>query len=747
MQNAAMAEGKKKHRWKFFRVGGVDQVSLETGEDILHLDELDPKLWMALSMPTRGVDLDPRTLDLLDTDKDGHVRLPEVLDAVKWLRANHGDPDRLLTGSDELPLDAIKPPLRDAAKQVLASLGKKDATSIALADVADTAKIFEGARLNGDGVVPPEAAPDPETRKVLEDIVTARGGVVDRSGKKGVDAEQAKAFFADVKNMVLWYDRAGSDRETFPIGEATADAWTAVTAVRPKVEDYFTRTRLASLDPRAAAATLSDAEWSTLASQELRPDAPELARLALARIEPNKPLPLTDSVNPAWAPALAALGEKAVKPLLGDAKTVLTESDWRAILKKLSPYEAAVAKQPLQTVDKLPRERVRALSSSELPAAIDGLIAEDAAKKPDFDRVADVEKLLRLQRDFGRLLRNFASFSDFYARKGAVFQAGTLFLDARGCDLVVDVTDGGKHASLAGLAGAYLVYCDCTRGAEKRQIAAAFTAGDADNLMVGRNGVFYDRKGKDYHATITKIIENPISVRQAFWAPYKKLARMLEEQVAKRASAANSAADAKLATAATTTANLGKVGEPAAAPAPPKKIDVGTVAAIGVAIGGIGALVTGILAAFLGLGLWMPIGVVALLLMISGPSMLLAWLKLRQRNLGPILDANGWAVNGRARINVPFGTALTLLAKQPEGSKRITTDPYADKKRPWGLYIFLAVLVGLAIAWYLGKVDKYLPHSARSVTVLGDAAPAAKKPPPTPETPTPGTATSPQPPK
>src|SRR5205085_11667616 len=136
---------------------------------------------------------------------------------------------------------------------------------------------------------------------------------------------------------------------------------------------------------------------------------------------------------------------------------------------------------------------------------------------------------------------------------------------------------------------------------------------------------------------------------------------------------ANAAADTKLAGAATTTANLGKVGDPAAAPVPPKKIDVGTVAAIGVAIGGIGALVTGILAAFLGLGLWMPIGFIALLLMISAPSMLLAWLKLRQRNLGPILDANGWAVNGRARINVPFGTALTLLAKQPEGSKRITT--------------------------------------------------------------------------
>jgi len=31
--------------------------------------------------------------------------------------------------------------------------------------------------------------------------------------------------------------------------------------------------------------------------------------------------------------------------------------------------------------------------------------------------------------------------------------------------------------------------------------------------MVGRNGVFYDRKGRDYDATITKIVASPISLR------------------------------------------------------------------------------------------------------------------------------------------------------------------------------------------------------------------------------------------
>src|SRR5206468_12511890 len=110
------------------------------------------------------------------------------------------------------------------------------------------------------------------------------------------------------------------------------------------------------------------------------------------------------------------------------------------------------------------------------------------------------------------------------------------------------VEDPARHALMAGLAGTYLAYCDCARKAtgEKLQIVAAFTGGDSDNLMVGRNGLFYDRKGKDWDATITKIVDNPISIRQGFWSPYKKFARMIEEQVAKRATAADTAATAKL---------------------------------------------------------------------------------------------------------------------------------------------------------------------------------------------------------
>ncbi len=717
-----------KHPFKFYRAGGVDQVVLERGADLAHLGELDRKLWAALSMPTRGVHLEARTLELLDTDKDGWVRVAEILGALSWLGEHLVDLGTLLEPSDKLALDKLKDgPLRASARRVLTDLARKDTGTLALADIADAQKNLAATPFNGDGVVTPDVG-DAALAKVVEDILATVGGVPDRGGKAGANADKAKAFFADVAALVAWDDK-GAAAGTRVIGAATDAAFAAVQAVRAKVDDYFARCRLCAYDTKAAAALgPSEAELTALSSKELAAGSPEIARLPLARVDAGRPLPLEGPVNPAWAGALADLASKAAAPVLGAARTTLTEVDWKELCAKLAPFEAWQAARPTSAVAKLPDAvaRARTLTGGDLQAQLDATISKDLAAKDDYDRLTDLEKLLRCQRDLRKILHNFVNFGDFYARKGAVFQAGTLYLDARACELTVEVIDAGKHGTLAPMAGACLVYCDCVRASgEKKAIAAAVTAGDSDNLFVGRNGVFYDRDGKDYQATITKIIDSPISVRQAFWSPYKKFARMIEEQVNKRASAADAAAQSKLASGAEAVAHVDKKPDK---PPEPKKIDVGTVAAIGVAIGGIGALITGVLAAFLGLGMWMPIGIFALLLMISGPSMLLAWLKLRRRNLGPLLDAGGWAVNGRARINVAFGGALTSVATLPPGAEHMKHDPYRDKGKPWKLYIFLLVLLALGAGWYLGKLDKYLPKAAKSITVLGKNAPAYKAP-------------------
>ncbi|HMG24454.1 MAG TPA: hypothetical protein VK607_24125, partial [Kofleriaceae bacterium] len=526
------------YRWTFYRSGGVDQVALQTGDDLVHLHELDPKLWIALSMPTRGVEIEPRTLDLLDTDKDGHIRQPEVLAAVAWICEVYRDPGRVFAGGDAVALDELRDgAVRTGAGRLLADLGKPDAGTVSLADATSADELLAARPFNGDGVVPPDSCDgdaEAEVRAVIADIMATHGSLLDRSGKQGIDQPRADAFFAEARALIAWHDAA--EPAALPLGDATLAAAEAVRAARTKIDDYFTRCRLAAFDVRAAAAlSAGEAELAALSPRELSPDTAEIASLPLARIEAGAALPLAAGVNPAWEARLATLASAAIAPLLGP-RDALTEAQWRAVLDRLAAHEAWRAARPAGLVEPLGLPRLRAVLAGGAEPAIAQLIVRDLDIKPSLDIVVDVEKLCRYQRDLARLLRNYVNFAEFYSRKGAVFQAGTLYLDARGCNLVFEVTDSAKHGAMAAMAGAYLVYCDCVRTGGTRTIAAAFTAGDVDNLMVGRNGVFVDRKGLDWEATITKVIANPIGIRQAFWTPYKRAVRMIEERVAKRAA-------------------------------------------------------------------------------------------------------------------------------------------------------------------------------------------------------------------
>jgi hypothetical protein len=718
------------HTWKFFRAGGVDQASIASGADLRALKHLDQKLWVALSAPTRGLDIDPATLDLVDVDRDGHIRVPDLLATVAWVEETLADPALVLDGDATLALDAIAAgPVRDTARRILAELGKPDTTEIALADAVQVAERFDSTPFNGDGAVTPASAGDAATAKAIEDVLATTGGVPDRSGTPGVDRARLETFGKDLEQLARWARTPDEDPALRPLGAGTEAAASALAAIQVKAEDFYARCRLAAFDARAAVALdAKESDFAALSGQVLSASASDVERLPLARIEAGRALPLGAGVNPAWAARVAAFAAHAVAPLLG-ARDHLSEQDFATVVEKLAPFLAWQQARPSTPVATLGAERIAALAGAPELARITALIEKDEARAGEHDALASVVKLLRLRRDLGRLLRNFVNFSDFYGPRDGAFQSGTLYLDGRACHLCLPVADAGKHAALAGMSAAFLVYCDIKRAGQTEKIVAAVTAGDGDHLFAGRNGVFYDRKGQDWDATITQVISNPLSIRQAFWAPYRKLVRMIEEQIASRASAAAAAADTKVAGAATQVAQADQ-----AAAAPPK-IDVGTVAAIGVAVGGIGAMIVGILAAFLGLGAWMPLGIAGLLLLISGPSMLLAWLKLRQRNIGPILDANGWAINGRARINVAFGAALTDRARLPPGARRSVDDPYADRRSFLWLYTLLALLLVLGGAWFVGKLDSCLPVSARSTSVLGAQAPAAA--PPTAPAPTP----------
>jgi hypothetical protein len=693
------------HIWKFFRTGGIDQVALETAADLLNLGQLDQKLWVALSCPVKGLELDEKTLALIDGDGDGRIRVPELLAAISWTVARVKDANLLLKGDEGLPLATINDSTSEgkillaSARQILANVGKKDAAAITVADAADTAQIFSASSLNGDGIVPPEATEDAAAQALIKDIIACLGGSKDRTGSTGVTAAQADAFFAELGAYIAWVGLSGT-KDIAVLGDATDTACSALKAVRAKVNDFFARCRLAAFDARAIAAlNRSESEYLAITAKDLKITAEEVADFPLATIAAGRALPLCDGVNPAWAAALATLQKAAITPVLGAGKNELTEAEWHALNAKFAAYETWLGGKAGSAVEKLGLARAKELVAGQGRAALTELLARDKALEPEFKAISDVERLVRYSRDLRALLHNFVNFADLYSRdRYAVFQAGTLYLDSRSTELCIRVD---APNALAAMSKAYIAYCTCTRtGGATMTIAACFTQGDSDYLFTGRHGIFYDRAGRDWDAVVTSIVDNPISIRQAFWSPYKKFVRMVEEQVAKRAAAAEAASSGKLAAAAETTANADK-----AKPTEPKKIDIGTVAALGVAVGAIGGALATLATGLAGLSPWqLPLVLVAVMLAISCPSMIIAWLKLRQRTLGPILEGNGWAVNGRVKINIPFGTALTAVAKLPPGAKRSLEDPYEDKeaaakRRQLIALLFLLALAAVAIRW------------------------------------------------
>jgi hypothetical protein len=107
-----------------------------------------------------------------------------------------------------------------------------------------------------------------------------------------------------------------------------------------------------------------------------------------------------------------------------------------------------------------------------------------------------------------------------------------------------------------------------------------------------------------------------------------------------------------------------------------------------------------------------PLGLMAA---ISGPSMVIAFLKLRQRTLGPILEANGWAINGRVKINIPLGTAFTAIKALPANAVKSLDDPFEDPRVRRRRRVIIAILVvvlavvgryGYKKHWFDGAIDE-----------------------------------------
>ena len=351
--------------------------------------------------------------------------------------------------------------------------------------------------------------------------------------------------------------------------------------------------------------------------------------LPLVTEEPDKALPLSGNLNPKWYDAISAFAETCAAPVLGADSHLaeLTRRQWGAVKAKFAPYRAWLAAKPVAA-------------------------AEAKAK------LVEDERLLRYKLNLVPFLRNYVNQADLYEKGSlAVYQTGTLFIDGRSCELCFHVDDEGAHSALAARSNCCIIYAKLTRKAtgETRSICAVVTAGRTVPLYAGRNGLFVDRDGNDWNAVITKMVEAQVSLREAFWAPWSKIFSTVAEQAKKFLGAKQEAAAAQ----------VGKVTA-----APPSKENssangaaiASSVAALGVGVGMVGAACAGLIGVVAGMPTWkVAAGLVAIVLLVSLPSVVLTWFKLRTRDLGAVLNACGWAVNRPLYFSTSLARTFTRV--------------------------------------------------------------------------------------
>ena len=638
-----LSKDKRNYKWQYCSLGGTKRVCITRGEDIAHLGELDQKLWTVLSCPVKGLELDERTLDLIDYDRDGKIRADEVITAANWLCSVVKDKDRILEGHDYIDLSDFNTDneegaqMHDCAAEVLKIMGLEK-TTITL----------------------------PELDEFLKDY----------------DENAVKALEDTLENMSV---------AVAPYKDNSDDAAAAVDAIRDKVTDYFLRCKFIQFhDDCAAALDVSVEKVAEISEKNFATNIEEISKYPLSKPRADALLPLKGGINPAWQSQFAKVKE-LVLDVDYPGKDALTEEEWNAAVAKIDAYVEA--------------------KNEETKNIHDG---HEERLTNEHDVIKPLERLLHLYRDFYTLLRNYVAMIDFYNKDiPAVFQAGQLYIDSRRLDLCLKVgPEVAKHMDNSELSDMFLIYCKCTSRVknETMNIVAVLTSGEINNIRVGKNAVFYDNSGQDWDAVVTHVKENPISVREAFWSPYRKFGRWCKEKFTKSAEEKEAAAFENLTAKADATTTA--VAAPGAAPAAAKKpFDIakfaGIFAAIGIGLGMVIQALTGILGAVFHSWLSAIIFILIIMLCISGPSMVLAWIKLRGRNLGPVLNANGWAINSKIIVNSRFGRTLTQRAKYP--AVVMSKDPYAPMPKwlIWLIFILIVLVIVFLVLYFNNYFDRF----------------------------------------
>lgn len=697
----------------FQRIGRAYQLRIRSADDLANVLLLDEPHWMAITAPINTLDIDATFLSLLDGDADGRIRPLEVRLAIEWALEVLADRTGLTEQSDALRPEHINAEAPDgqriieACRKIALTTGDQE-LPVTLAEVRQIKATEESRAVSEMGVVLPEAAKDEQLGQFLRDVIGGVGGEAHPSGEVGVTIGKLNEFLRDARGLLDW-QAAGripegqTATEIMPLGEATTAAYAAYRTIADKIDQFFAQCDAVALDPslrkhfgpqpsELSAADLDD----PTALRKAMADAP------LAEPNPERTLPLGRAINPVYTEAVARLRQATLAPVLGQGLDTLTATQWQQVTDKLAKHRLWFGSKVGLSLESLGEEKLQQYLEPHYAEQVRQLVEQSRTTAFVLDNIRLVEKVILFQKHLIRFANNYVSFEDLYGHdRRALFDVGELVMDGRRFHLAVRVYDRAEHAKVATTSNIYVLYLQITgKDVTPYEVAVAVTSGGKGNLCVGKRGIFHDSCGNELDARVVQVIENPISLREAMVAPFARFGKAIVGKIESVGASAEKQLDSAGGQVVTQVADA-----PQAAPTPQQHVAKppgqgvgGALAGGGIALAAVGSSMAYVSKTLAGLAERWPI----ILAVIAGaiaavivPTIIIAWIRLRGRDLSAILEGSGWGVNARMRLTRGLARFFTERPAYPLSAKGI---------RRHSLYGLIGVVILLALlyaAWQL----------------------------------------------
>lgn len=665
----------------FNRYGKTYHLEMNTAEEIKQVFDIDLINWVATSAPVSAFDLDADYLNYIDARQNKRILTEEVLDHLQWVFNIFTRYDSINEKSSALSEFYFNRSHKDGQKilaaiqKVRSKLGLDATQMLTLQSIKTLKELILQYAVSEGGVVTADQASEDIVKDYITRLVLMTGGTDHPSGEKGINAEIIIAFSATLECYLGWKKKNTQallvkDNAFLPFGRNTGEKYKIFIQLEDKIDQYYAQSKALFFSKKVSDSVcfLNDVDVTNFNWQDSQAIDAYLKTAPLAEQNENLLLDISSklSINPIYLAAITDFFEEIANMFLEEFNgETLSEAQWLKIKECFSVYDAWVKSNPEPKLDLYDREDITLLKSEVVRDEVIKLINQSNETAFDLESVRLIEKVILTQKYLLVFLNNFVSFPYLYsANTRSLFEKGDVVIDGRRFRFSIEVKDKAKHMEIAKSSNIFILYLEVSPpSSDKFTVAVPVTSGAKGNLIEGKRAIFINTKGDQFDAIVTGIIENPISLREALSYPFKRVGSLFSSKL----DTLNKDGDKQL-TRSTTNALDRK-----ASVEKPKGNGLSAGAMLmggGVAFAAVGSTVTYIASTFASISISSLVcGFLVVLLIILAPAFIITWIKLRKRDLSPILEGSEWAINAKMGLTHRLGKLFSPKPHLPKGTK------------------------------------------------------------------------------